>query len=364
MRRTAAAIAALGVLAVPASASAHKYTAYSGEAKTPPKSAPATTELNVFQPAKLKIRSGDKVQYLNRAFHTVSVLAKGASRPPIAVPAPGATYSGITDPQGNPFFFNGQQKFQYNPAVFGPVGSATVGDGKTHSSGAFAPNGPQPAQYTLKFAKPGKYTVLCLLHPGMKQKVTVLKAKAKGADTDSKVRARVARESTAHYKDAAKAAKLTPSAPATVSVGAEVKNATLLTYLPQTLTVPKGTTVSFQNLAPSEVHNFVFGPSGAGQYVQQFQAATDLFPSGPGAPNQVSPPFVYASEPPTAAGTWTYSGNEYGNGFFWSPLMDTQPGDPPNGLPGTEKITFDTPGTFTYFCAIHGPEMHGTVIVQ
>jgi plastocyanin len=363
MRRTKVAFAAMGVvgmLALPSAAAAHKYTAYAGEAGAPPKSAPSTTELNVFQPAKIKIRTGDKVEYLNHSFHTVSVLAKGQSRPAIALPVPGETYQGINDPNGNPFFFNGLQKFAYNPAVFGPVGNTTVGNGTEHSSGAFGPNGPAAASYTLKFAKPGTYRVLCLIHPGMQQKVVVLKAHAKGADSDKQVARRVKKESKRHYKDAAKAATKVPNAPATVSVGAEVKNATLLTYLPNTITVAKGTTVTFQNLAPSEVHNMTFGDKA---YIQQFQSQTDLFPQGPTGPNQVSPPFVYASEPPTTAGTWSYSGDEYGKAFFWSPLMDDQKGDPPAGLPGTERITFENPGTYTYFCAIHGPSMHGTVVV-
>lgn len=361
MRRTAVALAIIGVLgALPAAASAHKYTAYAGEAAQPPKSAPPGTALNVFQPAKLKVRAGDKVTYNNFAFHTVSVLGKGVPFPPIALPDGTEKYSGINDPQGNPFFFNGLQKFKYNEAVFGPVGDTIVDDKATHSSGAFGgdENG-NPGKYTLEFAKPGIYKVLCLIHPGMKQTVKVLKKKAEGADSDAKVKREILRQTRRHYKDAAAAAKTTVPAN-TVYAGAERKHATLLAFLPSTLTVAKGTTVSFALMAPSEVHNMVWGPQA---YVEQFAQQTDLFPQGPGTPNQVSPPFVYSSEPASGAG-WTYSGNEYGNGFFWSPLMDDQPGNPPNGLPGVEQITFDTPGTYSYFCAIHGPQMKGTIIVQ
>ena len=214
MRRIVAALAAVGVLgALPAAASAHRYTAYAGEAAKPPKSAPPTSTLNVFQPAKLKVRAGDKVRYLNNAFHTVSVLGNGVARPPIAVPAPPATYSGIKDPQGNDFFFNGLTKFEYNPAVFGPAGSTTVGDGQTHSSGAFGGSPAGPGAYTLKFAKPGTYKVLCLLHPGMVQTVKVLKKKAKGADTDSKIRKEIATQSKQHYQDAGYFASLPGQSP-------------------------------------------------------------------------------------------------------------------------------------------------------
>jgi plastocyanin len=355
------------VLAVPGVASAAKYKAYAGEAVRPPKSAPKGTALNAFQPARMKVRAGDTVQYLNNAFHTVSVI--GSDVKPVGLAGPDGTekYSGINDPQGNPFFFNGLQKFKYNEQVFGPVGStpkgATIGDGKTHSSGAFFGSQSGPGKYNLKFAKPGKYTVVCLIHPGMKQTVTVLKKKAKGADSKAKVQKAVARQTRALYKAATKASKTQPGAN-TVYAGIDGKQATLLAYLPNSLTVAKGTTVTFMNMSPSEVHNMTFGPSEEGGFVQTFQTQTDLFPAGPGTPNQVSPPFIYGSEPTTAPGTYTYSGNEYGNGFLWTPLMDDQPGDPPAGLPGTTKITFDTPGTFKYFCAIHGPDMSGEVIVK
>ena len=361
MRRSVAAAVAIGMLAgVPASASAHKYTVYAGDAVKPPSSAPKGATLNRFLPAKLKVRAGDKVTYLNNAFHTVTVLAKGQAAPPLAIPDGTATYSGINDPQGNPFFFNGLQKFKYNEAVFAPAGSQVIGDGQTHSSGAFGGSDKGPGKYKLTFAKAGQYKVLCLLHPGMVQRVKVLKKKAKGADTDTKVKKAIAKESTAGYKNVSLAAKQAMPTN-TVYAGFERKNATALAYLPSSLNVAKGTTVTFANMSPSEVHNMTFGPAA---YVQQFQGATDLFPSGPGTPNQVSPPFIYGSEPTTGPGTWTYSGNDYGNGFMWSPLMDDQPGDPPTGLPGVEKITFDTPGTYTYFCAIHGPDMSGTIVVQ
>jgi plastocyanin len=41
--------------------------------------------------------------------------------------------------------------------------------------------------------------------------------------------------------------------------------------------------------------------------------------------------------------------------------MDDQAAGP---LPGSEKIKFTKPGTYTYFCAIHGRSMSGTVVVH
>jgi len=290
------------------------------------------------------------------------VLGKGVDPPPLAVPDPGQTYSGILDPQGNPFFFNGQQKFKYNEAVFGPVGDKVVDDTGTHSSGAFAPSEQGPGSYKLTFKRKGTYQVLCLLHPGMKQTVTVLKKKAKGADKPAKVRSKVAKQAAKLYKAAQTAAD--QAVPAnTVYAGVESKQATLLAFAPKTLTVPAGTTVTFALKAPSEVHNMVWGPTGETGFTTTFAAQTDLLPLGPGAPNQVSPPFLYGSEP-APGGVYTYTGQNYGNGFLFTPLMDDAPGDPPAGLPGTTQVKFTTPGTYSYYCQIHGDAMSGTVVVQ
>jgi plastocyanin len=358
MRKGAATIVALmAVLALPASASAARYTVFAGNPGKTPSSAPASTSLNRFFPDRLRIRQGDRVTYVNGTFHTVSILAAGASRPPLAVPQPGATYSGINDPTGKPFFFNGMQKFIYNPAVFLPVGSTTVNNRKTHSSGAFGPTGSAPARYTLRFTRPGTYRVLCLLHPGMKQTVRVLRRGAR--ETQARVRSAITRQASRGYRDATAAAAQQPPA-GTVWAGHERRNAALLAFLPNKLTVSAGTTVTFVNNSPSEVHNMVFGPMA---FVEQFEKTTDLLPMSPTSPNQVTPGYIYGSEPATN-GALTYTGANYGNGFMWTPLMDDQPGNPPNGLPGTQRITFTTPGTYHYFCGIHGPDMSGDIIVK
>jgi len=359
MRRTVAVVAVLGALAaVPASASAKTYSAYAGNPGKVPRGVHEQTVLNRFFPARLKVRAGDKVRYTALTPHTVSVLAKGTAYPAGAVPAPGETYSGINDPQGQPFFFNGLQKFINNLAVFAPQNSNVVGDGKTHSSGFLLGQG-KPATYSLKFARTGSYKVLCLLHPGMVQRVKVLKRRARGADTSTKVRGAVLRQSTKGYGDARKAVKTVVPAN-TVDVGVERKNATVLSYFPNTLKVPAGTAVNFRMAAPSEVHNMVFGPE---SFVAPFAAATDKLPIFGSTENQVSPPSVYGSEPGSPAGSpnYTYTGSNYGNGFLWTPVMDMDAASPP---PGSERITFTTPGTYTYFCAIHGSSMHGTVVVQ
>jgi len=374
-RCMAAGAAVLAVLALPSAASARTYTAYAGQPGFEhPAGTPEGTELNAFFPRKMKVRQGDSVKYLNHSFHTVSILGRlNSARPPLAEPEPSAPYTGVLDPQGNPFFFNGRARFVYNPDVFGPVGDTNVNDRDPHSSGAFFPSGgqgqpPQPGEYTLKFSRKGRYEILCLIHPGMQQDVRVLKRKAKGADKAGAVRKKVAKQSAKLFKEAGKAAQQEPGA-AEVSAGRESKQATLLKFAPESVTVPVNGVVSFVNRSPSEPHNMVFigpkvGEKGTAQdYVDQHVAATE--PQGPGFPGgQVAPGFIYGSEEPGADGIFEYSGDDYGNGFFWSPLMDGLVGEAPNGLPSTEKVRFTKPGTFFYFCGIHGPGMSGSVTVQ
>ncbi len=69
---------------------------------------------------------------------------------------------------------------------------------------------------------------------------------------------------------------------------------TILGYFPQTLTVKAGTTVTYVNKSPTEVHNLVFGPK---KYILGIEKKTDLLPTSPTSPNQVAPFLIYGSEP-------------------------------------------------------------------
>ncbi|MBA3298330.1 MAG: hypothetical protein H0U19_15500, partial [Acidobacteria bacterium] len=130
-----------------------------------------------------------------------------------------------------------------------------------------------------------------------------------------------------------------------------------LSFLPKTLTVKAGTTVNFVNKSPSEPHNMAFGKTA---YIEALMKKVDLFPMGPGAPNQAPPFFIYGSDPPRA---YAYDGTNHGNGFLATSLIDDEPGSPPKGLPGASRITFSKAGKFHYFCLIHGPDMGGDIVV-
>jgi plastocyanin len=343
-------VAGLGFAGV---ANAQTWTVAAGMLAPPPTGVPKSVFLDQFLPNKLVINAGDKVTFDSATFHTATYL--GAAKPfALFTPDPaGGKYTGINGSDGQPFWFNGMMKFIYNPAAFGPFGGTTVAGKTPVSSGALSPSGKQKiAAATFTFPKAGTYRLVCNVHPGMLIDVTVKPAGAPVPKTPPQVQAQALANQTAAYASAKQLA--TTKAPAnTVWVGVGGLT-TLLTYLPNTITVKAGTTVKFVNKAPTEVHDLAFGPK---KYIQQFQTKYDLLPTGPKSPNQVSPVLPYGSEP---KGGYTYDGTAHGNGFFVTPLTTGTPGVP---LPHVATVKFTKPGTYHYFCLIHGPDMSGTVVV-
>lgn len=128
---------------------------------------------------------------------------------------------------------------------------------------------------------------------------------------------------------------------------------TILDFLPALTTVKEGTTVRFVNRAPSEPHNVGLGPL---KYFEAFMKRTDLFPAGPGSKNQVTPVFVYGSDPP---GTPYDGASHHGNGFFATPLADGLKG----GLPNAVSVTFAKAGKYHFICMLHGPDMAADIRV-
>jgi plastocyanin len=329
------------------------FTVYLGEFAPPPaslKKVPGT--INEFLPSKVVIAAGDSVTFSSASFHTVTYSPKPF---PLVVPDPGkGSYDGLTDAAGTPFYFNGMGKFIYNPLAFGPFGPKTISGKTPVSSGAMGPQGPKdpPQTATYAFPKPGTYRVYCTLHPGMKGTVLVKPAGSAVPKTPDQVKAQALQGQTAAYPKAIALNNTKVAAPNTVAMGVG-GGVSMIAYYPKVLKVKAGTTVTFVNKSPSEVHNVVFGPK---KYVEQFQKKTDLFPTGPKSPNQVTPVLPYATD----AKPYTYEGAAtHGNGFFATPLT----AGAPIGLARSSRVKFTAPGTYKYFCWIHGPDMGGTIVV-
>ena len=360
MKCFALACAVVAALAVTGAASparqAHSattYTVYLGEFAPPPASLrkiPGT--INQFLPSRVTIAAGDSVTFSSRTFHTATYNPKPI---PLFMPDPAkATYTGVTDAAGAPFYFEGKSKLIYSPQALGPFGSKSITPGAPASSGVLSPQSDKapPATATFTFPKPGSYVLFCTVHPGMKGTVVVKPAGSAVPATPDQVKAQALKAQTAAYPKAIALNKTKVAARNTVAMGVG-GTVTMLAYYPKVLKVKAGTTVTFVNKASSEVHNLTFGPK---KYIEQFGKKTDLFPTSPTSPNQVTPVLPYGTDP----GPLTYAGaTTHGNGFFVTPLTSGAP----IGLPRSSRVTFSTPGTYKYFCWIHGPDMGGTIVV-
>lgn len=358
MRRTAVILlAGAGTLAAPAPAWAGRYTAFAGPPSPPPKKAPQDATLNRYFPRTLHVRAGDSVRYRVAFVHTVTKLPAGAEIPPPVVPDPaGAAYTGFTDAVGQPFFFNGLPKLINNPAVFTPSGTPVIRGRKSAYNSGFVVGGPKVTR-TLRFTAPGRYRILCQLHPGMQQTVVVGR-RSGGADTRAQVRKAVAKQVAAGWRRVTRANK--KAVPANTVMAGVGDQDTVIGYRPSRLQVKAGTTVRFIEGSRSEIHNMIFGDR---DYALKFLATNEKLPLAPGAESQVAPPSIYGSDPVAPGAPYVDTGTNHGNGFLWTPVMDKLPGDPPAGAPGREAITFTAPGTYRYFCAIHGEAMQGEIVV-
>ena len=316
-----------------------------------PAGIPKGATLNQFLPRAVTINAGDTITFSSASFHTVSYVPKP---PALILPSKGS-YGALDDAAGDPFWFVGLRKFIYNPFAFGPFGPKTVSGSTATSSGALSPAGPKakPATFTYTFPKAGKYTLICTIHPGMKATVVVKPGGTPVPKTPAQVQAQALEDQTAAWSVAIAEAKAAKPPANTVYQGVG-GTTTILGYFPQSLKVKAGTTVTFVNRSPSEVHDVVFGPP---KYIEQLAKQTDLLPTGPTAPNQVTPILTWGSEP---KGKYVYDGKNHGNGFLGTPVTAGSPAVP---LPKASRVTFSTPGTYKYFCWIHGKDMAGTVVV-
>jgi plastocyanin len=354
MRKAAALLAGLGVLALAqlAFGSTDQATTWNvavGEQGKPPAGSPKGATLNQFFPANLAINAGDNVTFTAFGFHTVSYLA-GKPRQPLVGPAQGATYTGINDSAGQPFYFDGQQAFSYNLSVFGPLGPKTISGKTPASTGAiFATSPKKPAKATYSFPKVGTYKILCQVHPGMEMSVVVKPQGTSVRSAEEVAATAKAQTDVAWAKAKVLANKKVPAGTVTMGIGGKT---TILDFLPAVSTVKVGATVRFVNRAPSEPHNVGFGPR---KYLEKFMKQTDLFPMGPGSKNQVTPVFVYGTDP---KGT-PYDAANHGNGFFATGLTDGQRG----GLPNSVRVTFTAPGKYHFICMLHGPDMAADIRV-
>jgi len=335
----------LGALLLPAAADAATKEVFRGP---PPKGqlkgvkGPAFD--SSFYPSRVTIAAGDKIKLTTLGFGDTIFVPKGQKTPAFAVPNPDAPVSGAKDAAGADMWFNGQPAFAPNPAVIMPSGGKVIDGSKVVGSG-IALDGP-PKPWVVRFPKAGTYVLRSGLQPGVRLTVHVTKRKRSSEKADA---ARTKRQLRANAKLANRLLKSKGPKGGVVKAGNDAKGVATIAFFPASKTVEVGDTVTFAMSRHSiETHNVAFGPKA---YLDEH--AKRFF--GP-----VFEPFVtFRSEAPGTP--ISFDGANHGNGYVNTGVLDANPATP---LPRSDKVTFTKAGAYEYYCAVHGNDMAGEIIVE
>jgi plastocyanin len=315
-----------------------------------------SADANDFFPRGVTIHVGDSVRFVPGgalfSFHTVDFPPRGKRALTLIVPT--ASKANETDAAGDPFWFNGQPAVGFHPALL------RNGWGKRYrytgrrriESGVPIFNNVKPL--TATFTKAGRYTYHCDVHPGMRGTVRVVSRRH--AVPSARQDARTVDRQIARQLPIAKRIGSGQPPANVVQVGsARVDGVEYFGFLPRTLTVPAGTTVTFTMVKGSgEIHTATTAPGDPqkdpNSYISKLARSVEQPVFDQAA--------VYPSDPPPAPAA--FSPTSHGNGFWNSGALDAFDSSPP---PLANAVTFTTPGTYEFYCVIH-PFMHGTVVVS
>ena len=294
-----------------------------------------------FYPTTLTVNEGDTVVWVSSTPepHTVTFLKAGEASPPFIVPE---------NSTGTPrLIFNPLGAFPF------PAGNNTYAGSGYYNSGLMDQEPNSPKEYRLTFTKAGTYQYLCLLHGsataageymGMVGTVVVKPRNTPRERTPEQVQADALNQIKADQAAAlaleAEAAKVPGPTTVngvtthTVHTGYAKGLYDFMRYAPTELTVKVGDKVKFVNPTAHTPHTATF-TSG-----EPAPALVLPEPQPQGPPLLVINPVVLA--PSSSA---TYSGTGYANTGLLFGQMDPEP--------HSHALTFDTPGTYDYFCALH-----------
>jgi plastocyanin len=319
----------------------------------------AFMDINDFFPHGLTIHVGDKVSFIAAGFHSLDLPRKGKRPLPLISPN-GTLVAGQTDEAHQPFWFNGKlPNVVFTPALLKSSFGKTFTYRGTRRILSGAPLSGRAKPLTVKFARAGTYRYFCNIHAGMTGVVRVVRRgrriPARQGDAKRLLKAEVKRD----LRQARKLVARTSVPARTLDVGASSGRSHVEYYgmLPGSLTVKRGTTLTFR-MGPkvTDVHTAAFGTDDPGAQPPGAGYLTTLAKTFEGA-GPFDPRAVWPSDPPGV--TAALSPTTHGNGFWNSGVMDTVKGGP---LPPSGKLTFNTPGTYRYYCLIH-TNMVGTITV-
>jgi len=283
-------------------------------------------QVEAFLPNELWVHAGDSVRWTFPAgeIHTVTFLKPGQVRPSNGAGCPGTTPD--------------QSTFDGSTCVH----SGSLIDGRT---------------YTVKFPTAGNFKVVCLVHANMAGAVHVLQQSEALPYQQAFYDDQASTQGAGLLKDGAiQLGLLKARAPQNplqvnagigeiVATGGGTNTVSIYRYTPESIVVNVGDTVEWTNVDPVTSHTVTFG-------------------------TRPSPP-----QPPSAGVTVDSDGARHAiltspagsvhSGFLTAAFQDRI------GLAQTDlgvtrfRVTFTTPGTFNYICAIHDQVgMIGQVIVH
>jgi len=314
---------------------------------------PTVSDVNDFFPHEVRIHVGDKVRFVPSGFHTVDLPGRRTRKLPIITPAAQAI-TGVLDAAGAPFWFNGQKQVGFNRQLLtSAFGKSRNYDGsKAVLSGL--PLSQRPKPMTVKFNKAGTFRYFCDVHPGMRGIVRVVSAKAT-VPTAAQDRRTVSRQAATTLATAKTLASTPPPGNNTVDIGAQGKgNVSFFGFIPNALTVPRGTTVTFRMNASTEIHTATIGPGDPENQPQSYLGQIEAGFQGP----LLDPRGAFPSDPPGALAALTPT--LHGNGFWGSGALDED--STTRTVPAASAVNFAAPGVYEMFCLIH-PFMHATITV-
>ena len=282
---------------------------------------------NAFFPQAIEVGVGDAVTWSFEGFHNVAFLGGGA--PPA-------------------FSVQEGDKSYWNPQILFPAGDKTYDGTGYHNSGLPGPDG--RLSYTLTFTKPGRYSYICGIHPGMRAMVIVTD-KPKGTPAAALRRGRAEQASTL-AAGRARFANLRVERHGSTFVVPLVGNSkqrySVLRFTRKPLVVPRGSTVTWAMRDTFEIHTVTFT---GGEKPPQF-VVPEPQPSGP-------PKMLLNPKALTPTTTTQYDGTGYVNSGMLFP-----PGNPAK-LQSSFSLKFTKPGSYEYWCLIHAEVgQHATIIVQ
>jgi plastocyanin len=311
-----------------------------------------SVQADAFFPNELWILEGDSIKLTfvpKNEIHTVTLLAQPPGAPEQVRPLP-------PPPAGPPFFVQGVNCTATGTAVSSYNGSACA----STQTGLTA-----PATFTVTFPTAGNYKLVCLVHTDMNGTVHVL---ANTTPNAALLQTQQFYDDEARYEanailsdnDQPHFGQQPPGPPSPhsgqntviagigkiVATGGGTQYGAVVRFLDGKIHIHQGESVTWTNLDPTEPHTVTFGTE----------------------PTGFIPPIPAGLGTPAADGTLTatYNSAVFLNSGFLQAQAPDQTGAP-QLPPGTTRITitFNTPGTYSYHCALHDVDgMIGQVVVS